>query len=228
MPARLIVFDLDGTLIDSRRDLADSANQMLASYGAPPLGEEEVGKMVGSGAAQLVRRALRAAHVTAPLEDALARFLRLYDDRLTIHTRPYAGVPEMLRRLNTAGTKLALLTNKPLGPSIRILEAFDLARYFVRSIGGDGPWPRKPSPAGLIALVTEQSERPDTTVLVGDSEIDLQTARNAGVRFCLARYGFGFSDRLLEAVAPDDLVLDDPLGFCDAVGIVDHTRVSGP
>jgi phosphoglycolate phosphatase len=228
MPARLIVFDLDGTLIDSRRDLADSANQMLASYGAPPLGEEEVGKMVGSGAAQLVRRALRAAGVTAPLEDALARFLRLYDDRLTIHTRPYAGVPEMLRRLNTAGTKVALLTNKPLGPSIRILEAFDLARYFVRSIGGDGPWPRKPSPAGLIALVTEHSERPDTTVLVGDSEIDLQTARNAGVRFGLARYGFGFSDRLLEAVAPDDLVLDDPLGVCDAVGIVDHTRVSGP
>src|SRR5437868_3807881 len=97
---RLIVFDLDGTLIDSRRDLSDSANEMLASYGAAPLSEEAVGKMVGAGAAQLVARVLARAAVDVSLEQALARFLNIYDTRLTNHTRPYPGIPEILQELD--------------------------------------------------------------------------------------------------------------------------------
>src|SRR5437667_12661432 len=95
----LVVFDLDGTLIDSRRDLSDSANEMLTGYGAAPLTEEAVGRMVGAGAAQLVTRALETAQVDVPLENALARFLASYDRRLTNHTRPYRGIPEVLNEL---------------------------------------------------------------------------------------------------------------------------------
>jgi phosphoglycolate phosphatase len=227
MSVRLAVFDLDGTLIDSRRDLADSANQMLATYGAPSLAEEEIGRMVGSGAAQLVARALRAAGIAPPLEEALARFLRAYDERLTAHTRPYAGVADMLGRLSVVGVKLALLTNKPLDASVRILETFGLLQHFRRLVGGDGPWPRKPSPKGLLALMAEEFETAETTILVGDSEIDLQTARAAGVRICLARYGFGFSDRLLEGVTADDIVVSEPLEMVLAFEAASRPPVSG-
>src|SRR6185436_2667877 len=94
--SRLAVFDLDGTLIDSRRDLADSANEMLAGYGAAALPEEQIGHMIGSGAETLVARALKAANVDASIDNALARFLTSYDRRLTNHTRPYPGVPDLL------------------------------------------------------------------------------------------------------------------------------------
>jgi len=225
MLARLIVFDLDGTLIDSRRDLADSANLMLASYGASSLTEEEIGSMVGSGAAQLVARALRRAGVTATLAEALARFLLIYNERLTVHTRPYAGVPEMLGRLTRENAKLALLTNKPLEASVRILQTFGLNGYFQESIGGDGPWPRKPAPDGLRRLMENALEGPASTVLVGDSEIDLQTARNAGVRICFASYGFGYSEKLLHQVHDEDLIADTAARIPKVLGIGSHSRV---
>ena len=150
---RLVVFDLDGTLIDSRRDLADSANEMLTEYGAAPLTEDAIGRMVGAGAAQLVARALEAARVDVPLENALARFLISYDRRLTNHTRPYPGIPEVLNELASEQVKMALLTNKPLDASSRILETFGLSRFFRLRVGGDGPWPRKPAPEGLQFLI---------------------------------------------------------------------------
>jgi phosphoglycolate phosphatase len=225
MLVRLVVFDLDGTLIDSRRDLADSANLMLASYGASSLTEEEIGRMVGSGAAQLVARALRRADVTATLEEALARFLHIYNERLTVHTRPYAGVPEMLGRLTRENAKLALLTNKPLEASVRILQTFGLNGYFQESIGGDGPWPRKPAPDALRRLMENALEGPASTVLVGDSEIDLQTARNAGVRICFASYGFGYSEKLLYQVHDEDLIADTAARIPEVLGIGGHSRV---
>jgi phosphoglycolate phosphatase len=217
MPARFVVFDLDGTLIDSRRDLADSANEMLVGYDAAPLSEEAIGHMVGAGAAQLVARALAAANVDVPLDDALARFLASYDRRLTNHTRPYPGIPELLDELSARRVKMALLTNKPLEPSGRILETFGLAGYFPLRVGGDGPWPRKPAPDGLQFLMNEESAAPADTVLVGDSTVDLQTARNAGVRICLARYGFGFADLASDALRGDELIVDHPREIAGAV-----------
>jgi phosphoglycolate phosphatase len=206
----LAVFDLDGTLIDSRRDLADSANDMLAGYGAAPLGEDRIASMVGSGAPTLVKRVLAAAGVDAPLEDALAHFLAAYDGRLTNCTRPYEGIPGLLDELRARETVMALLTNKPLEQSIRILEVFDLFKYFHWVVGGDGPWPRKPAPDGMQFLMQQAASAPHETVLIGDSAIDLQTARNAGVRICLARYGFGFADLATSDLRGDESLVDAP------------------
>jgi phosphoglycolate phosphatase len=186
----LVVFDLDGTLVDSRRDLAESTNEMLASYGATPMPIEAVAAMVGEGARVLVQRALAAAGLDPAEPGALARFRDIYDRRLLVHTRPYDGIVEVVRTLGMSRT-LALLTNKPEAPSIRLLEAFDLAGSFRRVVGGDSDVARKPDPAGLQALMTEFGVGPRHTWLVGDSMIDVETARRAGVRMCVALYGFG-------------------------------------
>jgi phosphoglycolate phosphatase len=214
---RLVIFDLDGTLIDSRRDLADSANDMLASYGAAPLSEHAIGSMVGSGAAQLVARAVVAAGIDAPLDEALERFLTSYDSRLTHHTRPYAGVPELLSQLSAEQITMALLTNKPLAASERILDVFGLAEHFRWCVGGDGPWPRKPSPDGLQFLAREAGVQPDKTVLVGDSSVDLLTARNAGAAICLARYGFGFEELSPDLLRGDEWMVDHPREIAEVV-----------
>jgi phosphoglycolate phosphatase len=186
----LIVFDLDGTLIDSRRDLAESTNEMLASYGAPALPIDDVTMMVGEGARKLVERALAASGLDPAEPDALARFRRIYDRRLLRHTKPYNGVTEMVAQVRALGP-LAVLTNKPDEPTRRLLDAFDLSPSFRRVIGGDSSYARKPDPAGLQALMGEFGATPGTTWLVGDSMIDVQTARNAGTQMCVVLYGFG-------------------------------------
>jgi len=189
---RLFVFDLDGTLVDSLRDLADSANELLTSYGAAPLEMTAIGGMVGDGAARLVARACEAVGI-AP-RDALARFLEIYDARLLTHTRPYDRMPEVIATLGRDAS-LAVLTNKPLGATRRILAGLDLAKFFDEDavIGGDGPWPRKPDPSGLLRLCERGAVAPADATLVGDSHVDWRTARDAGTAICLARYGFGFT-----------------------------------
>jgi phosphoglycolate phosphatase len=189
---RLFVFDLDGTLVDSLRDLADSANEVLTSHGAAPLDMTAIGGMVGDGAARLVARACAAVGI-AP-RDALERFLAIYDTKLLSHTRPYDGMPEVVASLAARGASLAVLTNKPLGATRRVLAGLDLATFFEEDavVGGDGPWPRKPDPAGLLHLCHRAGVTPADAVLVGDSLVDWQTARDARTGICLARYGFGF------------------------------------
>jgi phosphoglycolate phosphatase len=206
---RLIVFDLDGTLVDSRRDIAEAANTLIEEHGAPPLAEERLGRMVGDGAATLVARAFAAVGIAAPA-DALERFVAIYGRRLLRHTRPYPRVPEVLSHLSQRSA-LALLTNKPLAATREILEGLDLARYFGTAvIGGDGPWPRKPHPAGLQHLVAAVGASPETTVLVGDSVIDWRTARAASTAICLARYGFGFESVPVADLEPADRLVDAP------------------
>jgi phosphoglycolate phosphatase len=189
----LIAFDLDGTLVDSRRDIADAANQLLESCGASRLPEEIVGGMVGDGAAVLVARAFERAGVQAP-GDALERFLEIYSSRLLVHTRPYPGVSDVLAAL-TGQTALALLTNKPYGPTLEILKGLDLEKYFDGGtiVGGDSGFSRKPDPAGLLHLCGQAAADPAASLLVGDSLVDWHTARNAGTELCVARYGFGFA-----------------------------------
>lgn len=209
-PFQLIVFDLDGTLIDSRRDIAESANALLVQCGAQPLPETQVGRMVGDGAATLIARAFHASGVERP-PDALARFMAIYERGLTNHTRPYAGIVRVLDVLAARAT-LALLTNKPLRPTLTILERLSLERFFEPSlvVGGDGPCPRKPDPAGLVDLGRRADVRADATVLVGDSIIDCRTARAASTSMCMARYGFGFEDFPADAIGPEDLFVDSP------------------
>lgn len=207
---RLVVFDLDGTLVDSRRDIAESANATLVAFGASPLPEEAIGRMVGNGAPVLVAKAFAAAGLEQPV-DALDRFLSIYGGRHLKHTKPYAGIPEVLEQLATRAT-LAVLTNKPLEATRQILQGLALERHFAsaRIVGGDGPFPRKPNPIGLQHLMTLVDAGADSTVLVGDSEIDWRTAQSAGCQACLVRYGFGWEGFPTEELRADDWVIDNP------------------
>jgi len=195
---RLIAFDLDGTLIDSRRDLADSANQLLGELGAAPLSEDAIGRMVGEGARVLVQRALTAAGLVE-MPGALPRFLDIYDTRLLNHTQAYEGVADAVR-LARQHARVAVLTNKPAKPSERILEALEIGDLFADVIGGDSSFGRKPDPAGLFELMKRAGATAETTLMVGDSAIDHETARRASVRCCLTAYGYGYetfpADRL--------------------------------
>jgi len=213
-PLALVVFDLDGTLVDSRKDLVDSANALIRAFGGRQLPDDAISGMIGEGAALLVARALAAGHVDPAPPDALARFLAIYEDRMLVHTKVYPGIRDVLEGL-AGRVGLAILTNKPARETTRVLEGLDLARFFGGDvIGGDGPPPRKPDPAGLLQLVEAQDATPDTTLLVGDSWVDRETGRRAGIRVCLARWGFGFRFAS-DALQPDDLVADSPAALAD-------------
>jgi phosphoglycolate phosphatase len=188
---RLIAFDLDGTLIDSRRDLADSANELIEELGGPALSEEAVGRMVGEGARVLLERALAAAGLPHAAAAVLPRFLEIYDARLLNHTTAYDGMLDTVR-FARQHARLAVLTNKPRRPSEQILEALGLRALFDDIVGGDGPLPRKPDPAGLNALIDRAGASRSTTLMIGDSAIDHETARRAAVRCCLTAYGYGY------------------------------------
>jgi phosphoglycolate phosphatase len=217
---RLLVFDLDGTLVDSSQDLADSVNALLSDLGAPPLSAEQVTKMVGEGAAVLVRRALVRAGVAFEPHAALEKFLEHYDRRLLATTKPYPGMVDALQALRPR-YRLAVLTNKPAAPSLQILEGLGLLEYFPDVIGGDSPYGRKPDPAGLLALIERAAVTPGATLLIGDSPVDLATARAAGTRICLARYGFGF--RFDEgAFRGDELFVDNAGALLPAVEAFDR------
>ncbi len=204
---RLIAFDLDGTIVDSRRDLADSANELITELGGTALSEEEIGRMVGEGAAVLIRRALKAARISDPGR-ALARFLQIYDGRLLRHTRVYDGMVDVVRFARTLG-HVAVLTNKPKAPSERILEGLGIADLFDQVVGGDGPLGRKPEPDALQALMRDFGATTTTTVMVGDSAIDHETAIRAGVRCCLVSFGFGYQHVSSDKLRADDGVAAD-------------------
>jgi phosphoglycolate phosphatase len=181
-----LAFDLDGTLVDSVGDLAATASELVTSLGGRPLRADEVATMVGEGTSVLVERALAAAGLALDMAAALPRFLEIYDRRLLDTTIAYEGVPEMLL-MASRRARLSVVTNKPLAPSRRILEALGLAGYFEVIVGGDSAHGRKPNPAGLHAATGDARH----VMLVGDSPIDAATTRAAGVMFAWARYGFG-------------------------------------
>jgi len=207
---RLYIFDLDGTLVDSLRDLADSANDLLVEHGGTPLSLDAISRMVGEGAATLVMRFFKEAGIERP-PDALERFLAIYDTKLLNHTREYAGISETLAALKARGA-LAVLTNKPLEATRRILDGLNLSSFFDRDavIGGDGPLKRKPDPAGLLHLCSRMNVAPPDAILIGDSLVDWETAKNAGARIALARYGFGFLEFPQEKLNGRELLIDSP------------------
>ena len=197
---RLIAFDLDGTLIDSSRDLADSVNELLGELGALPLPLEDVTKMIGEGAKVLIRRALAASGI-AEDPGGIARFLEIYDRKLLDHTRPYEGITDVVRAARQHA-RVAVLTNKPLAPSEKVLAGLGMRDLFDDVIGSDGPYPRKPDPTALLALMARAGATPERTLMVGDSRIDYETARSAAARCCLVAYGF--SNHTLDGVPTGD------------------------
>lgn len=187
----LAIFDLDGTIVDSRLDLANSTNELLQEHGAPALPVDRVAGMVGEGAKKLVERALAASGLNPDLPGALERFRAIYDRRLLENTRPYSGIDAVIHGAADRGVALAVLSNKPEGPTRRLLEAFGLAAPFRWVIGGDSGFPRKPDPAAVEYVMREAAAAPAGTLFIGDSMIDVETARRARVKMCVARYGFG-------------------------------------
>lgn len=217
---RLMVFDLDGTLIDSRRDLATAVNAMLGQMGRSRLPEAVIAEYVGDGAGMLVRRALGDPDDETLVEDGLERFLECYRAHMLDHTYVYDGVfaaLDALRAMPGGGErKFAVLTNKPVRPAQRICEALGLREHFFEIYGGNSFPTKKPDPEGLRALMREAGVRPDETVMVGDSVVDVLTARNAGTIAIGCR--FGLSSHTLETVTADCLV-DSPVEWATALGV---------
>lgn len=186
---RLLVFDLDGTLIDSKVDLANSVNHALGAFGLPALPHQVIYSYVGDGATMLIRRAVEEEG-DGILPAVLEAFLAHYRRHLLDTTVPYPGVPESLRKW--AGTyHMAVLTNKFLDMTQSILSGLSLDRYFTDVVGGDSPDGKKPHPGGLLRIMRTCGASPGETLMVGDSRNDVLAGKKAGVRTCGVTYGLG-------------------------------------
>ena len=231
---QLLVFDLDGTLIDSRIDLANSVNAMLAHFGRTTLAADMISGYIGDGASTLVRRALAHAHLIenepdphddAFVEEALEWFIAFYRIHKLDHTYVYPGVLEALHTIRVAAPSLpmAVLTNKPVYPSRAICEHFGLDRFFFANYGGNSFASKKPEPEGLLTLIAEASAftgasiSPARTIMIGDSHIDVETARAAGT--LALGCTFGLSPQTLAEARPDASV-DSPSQWPEALGFL--------
>src|SRR5882724_7555195 len=190
---KLLIFDLDGTLIDSRQDLVNSVNAALRSLDREELPSDEIAAMVGDGAPTLIRRALGDIVDEALLRRGLEFFLLYYREHKLDYTHLYDGIPEALETLQGAnGTRrvMSVLTNKPVNPSRAIVQALGIAEKFVSVYGGNSFETKKPDPLGINTILAETGMRPDEAVMIGDSAVDILTGRAAGTWTCGVTYGF--------------------------------------
>jgi phosphoglycolate phosphatase len=224
---KLLVFDLDGTLIDSARDLCNSVNAALEHMGRPHLDDAIIASFVGNGAAMLVRRSLAVENGVSPddvhdeeIATAYTFFLEHYREHKLDFTYAYEGVLESLESLrwmpDASPRTMAVLTNKPVRPARAICDGLGMGEFFFRIYGGDSFPLKKPDPMGLRSLMAEANARPEETLMIGDSKVDVLTARNAGAWSLGCQFGFGPQNLMEE---PPDLVVDAAL---------DWTRVINP
>jgi phosphoglycolate phosphatase len=228
---KLLVFDLDGTLIDSAQDLCNSVNATLEKFKRPHLSDELIAKYIGNGALMLVRRAFAADDGVEPGEELLGEaykyFLDYYREHKLDYTYAYEGVLEALDALHKVHDQvglpvhgdsphrvMAVLTNKPVRPAQVICEALGLAPYFLNIYGGNSFATKKPDPEGLLTLMKEADAKPEETVMIGDSQVDVLTARNAGAWSIGCT--FGLAPGSLEVIPPDILV-DSPVDWTAAL-----------
>ncbi len=214
---RLIVFDLDGTLIDSRADLSQSVNATLRHFHRHELPEDVIATYIGDGAGMLVRRALGDPDDDALIEEAVTYFLSFYREHKLDNTYVYQGVLPLLEalRYHPRQPMIAVLSNKPVGPSRAICEALGLAEGMFRIYGGDSFKTKKPDALGLETLLREAQVAPDQAVMIGDSDIDILTAQNAGT-FSIG-CSYGLSPHSLE-VAPPDVLIHKPSDLMPLLG----------
>jgi len=206
---KLVIFDLDGTLIDSRLDLIHSVNAMLGHFGRPELPGDVVASYVGDGAPMLVRRALGDPADEKFFKQGLEFFLGYYREHKLDYTHVYPGIPEALGQIRSNGSnrKMAVLSNKPVNPSRAIVDALRLADFFVKVYGGNSFETKKPDPLGVNILLKETGTPPANAMIVGDSSIDILTGRNSGIATCGVTYGFA-PHTLCEV--PPDVVVESP------------------
>lgn len=203
-PIELIVFDLDGTLIDSKLDLVRSVNAVRERLHLDTLPEGTIASYVGRGVVTLMQRALGGEADEKMVAEAVEFFLEYYRDHMLDHTLPYPGVREALDQL--AGFRMAVLTNKPVRFSQAILDGLGLSGHFTHVYGGNSFERKKPDPIGLLTLMREASAPANRTMIVGDSDTDVLTGRNAGVWTCAVTYGL--APQTLET-SPPDILLED-------------------
>ena len=190
-PLRGVLFDLDGTLVDSAADLQATLNRLLPEYGLRPLSLDEVKAKIGDGVAKLVERAFIATGGDLANVDAAARrFLALYEGHAAALTVAYPGVRETLMQLQARGLVLAVVTNKPLAATQEILVALDLARFFAAVVGGDSAPRRKPHPDPIIKALADAGLKADEAMMVGDNYHDIEAAYAAGVEAIIVTYGY--------------------------------------
>lgn len=201
---RLLIFDLDGTLIDSRLDLVHSVNATLDHLGRPHLPHETIESYVGNGVAALIHRALGAGATEREAQRAQDFFLSYYRQHMLDNTVLYPGVLEALDAFGDQS--MAVLTNKPVRFSEDILKGLDIARYFKFVYGGNSFGCKKPDPIGVQTLLRDLGASPGEAMMVGDSGVDVRTARNAGIWACGVTYGLGLESMRTE---PPDLMLDN-------------------
>src|ERR1700734_1716373 len=217
---QLVIFDLDGTLVDSRLDLVHSVNAALRHIGRPELPDDVIASYVGDGAPVLRQRALGGAPIDeAIVQQGLQFFLSYYREHKLDHTTVYPGIHESLsaiqnsshqissgdnRRDLNGARRMAVLTNKPVVPSRAIVEALGLGPFFTRVYGGNSFATKKPDPEGALKLLEEHNVAPQEAAIVGDSHVDVETGRNAGLWTVAVNYGF--APHTLEATSPDVLV----------------------
>jgi phosphoglycolate phosphatase len=213
---RAFLFDLDGTLIDSKLDLVTSVNAMLRELGRTELPTEIVATYIGHGAPQLIASALGPGATDDQRRAGLSLFLAHYQLHKLDATRPYPGVVEGLDLLS--GFPMSVLTNKPTDMSVEILQGLGLAKYFRSICGGDSFEKKKPDPTGALRILQELGVSPAQAAMAGDSEVDVQTARNAGMLAVTVNYGFGVHDRVAH---PADIYLDS---LTDLAGLLRNRR----
>jgi phosphoglycolate phosphatase len=209
---KLLIFDLDGTLIDSRLDLVHSVNATLRHLGRPELPDDLIASCVGDGAPTLIRRVLGPQADNEKLVRlGLEYFLGYYKEHKLDHTRVYDGMAGVLAAIRDSGNgvprKMAVLSNKPVHPSRAIVEALGLGKFFVSVYGGNSFASKKPDPEGAQTILREAGANPEETIIIGDSAVDVATGRNAGLWTCGVTYGF--APHTLET-NPPDVLLDQP------------------
>jgi len=218
-PVRALIFDLDGTLIDSKLDLIHSVNATLTEMGREKLSDEVISSYIGHGAPMLISRALGGVAKEDELARGLGYFLEYYEEHKLDNTALYPGVTETLAKLGEQRISMAVLTNKPVKISVRILEALGVAQYFQAIYGGNSFETKKPDPLGAKAILREfKVKNSGGSMMIGDSEVDVQTARNADMIATAVNYGFGIHDR---SQHPADIYLDR---MSDLLDVVDSSR----
>ena len=201
---RLIFYDLDGTLVDTRKDIAGAVNHMLSQFGKPLLNEREISQFVGRGLHHLIKSCLKTED-EREIEKGSAIYRAHYSKHMLDHSKLYPGVKRILDFFKNQ--KQIVLTNKPNPFSQKLLEALGVAHYFEEIIAGNSSYPKKPDPGAILALIKKEKVSPKETLFIGDSPIDIETARRAGIEVAVVTHGFAEEDELKSAV-PDLIVKD--------------------